>query len=300
MKISYVAASVALSALLTIPARGATMTPDARQDVTALGVVEIACRGLQPGKPITLRPATAAQSQALHGPSGMGATAAAFNCTHNYIGELNSARRGAALHDALSQWILGELYSTGLPAAGIGADPAESFAYLMQSARQGFPQGLLAAGVALIEGQGTAANPKLGAALVLRAAMQGVPAALRVMGELYLHGIGVPFDPRRAEVWLKDAAAEGDPQARRWIAEHQHSSAAAGARSSAASAAPQPRAQADSTSASAPAGRAPVDHQQELEELQRFWTLYFKASHARVVDFGAPALVQPVGFAGPP
>ena len=300
MKTAYVVASIALSALLTIPARSAKITPDARQDVMALRVVDIACRQLQPGKPITLRPATAAQSQALHGPSGVGATAAAFNCTRNYIGELNSARRGASLHDALSEWLLGGLYNTGVPGSGIAADPAKSFAYFMQSARQGFPQGLIAAGVALIEGHGTAPNAKMGAALVLRAAMQGVPLALRIMGELYLHGTGVPLDPQRAEVWLKDAAAEGDPQARQWLAAHQHAPVETGASSSLASPAAQPSTQAEPAAASAPAVHAPVDHQQELEQLQRFWTLYFNASHAQVVDFGTPALVQPVGFGGAP
>ncbi len=39
-----------------------------------------------------------------------------------------------------------------------------------------------------------------------------------------------------------------------------------------------------------------VDNQQALQNLQRFWTLYFQASNAQVVDFGEPALVRPVSF----
>lgn len=297
MKIEYRATFLALSALLTIPAYGATMTPLAKRDVMALRLVQIACRNWKPGQPFTTRAATAAQSQAL---SGAGAAAASFNCMHNYIGELNWATRGASLHDPLSEWLLGGMYNSGVPGASVAADPAKAFAYFMRSARQGFPEGLMAAGIALLRGQGAAPNPKRGAALVLRAAQEGLPLAMRITGVLYMHGVGVPPDRQRAIFWIERAAAAGDPQARQWLATQHVSPTAAGSPSGSAVSPPQPSAQTQAAVASAPVVQTPVDHQQELRELQQFWTLYFQASHARVVDFGAPALVQPVGFGGAP
>ena len=38
---------------------------------------------------------------------------------------------------------------------------------------------------------------------------------------------------------------------------------------------------------------------QELKHLAAFWSGYFQKSNARLVAFGEPALLQPVGFAGP-
>ena len=48
----------------------------------------------------------------------------------------------------------------------------------------------------------------------------------------------------------------------------------------------------------APAGA--TDNQQLDRSLQSFWQAYFQQSNAKLVEFGTPALVRPVSFAGPP
>jgi TPR repeat protein len=273
------------------------MSPDAKRDLQAWNIATLSCHQQHPGETHIRQPN---QLLRLGRPAFLGGMARLFTCLRANVGAVKFATEGAAVQDPLSEWILGTIYHDGLPGAGIAANPTKGFAYFMQSARQGFPLGLLYAGGALIQGSGTAPNPKMGAALILRLAMHGVPLAMRIMGGLYLHGTGVPPDPQRALYWLKRAAAAGDPVSRQWLAAHQHAPVETGARSTPTSPEPHPGTQAQSAAASAPAVHAPVDHQQELEQLQRFWTLYFNASHAQVVDFGTPALVRPVGFGGAP
>ncbi len=57
-----------------------------------------------------------------------------------------------------------------------------------------------------------------------------------------------------------------------------------------------------STLAAAAARAAPAgaDNQHLAQSLQLFWQAYFQHSNAQLVEFGTPALVQPVSFAGPP
>ena len=301
MKTARFIAAATLTALLVIPARGEAMSADAKQDLLAYRIAVTACRRIKPGIPeLFVSSAVHAQLQVLRRPSYLGAIAMMYYCAHDFSMVRKFADLGTSHHDPLSEWILGGMYYHGVPGAGVAADPTKAFAYFMQSARQGFPLGLVSAGMDLVHGEGTAPNPKKGAALVRLAAMQGNTIAMRDMGEFYLHGIGGPPNSQRAISWLSRAAAAGDSWSRRWLAAHHRPPVEAGAPSSAASVAPQPRAQPESITAAAPAAHAPVDHQQQLRELQQFWTLYFHASHARVVDFGAPALVQPVGFGGAP
>ncbi len=290
MRITGVISVLALSALLTMPARSRAMTPDAQQDMLAWRIAETACHQQQPGEAKITQPA---QLRTLRKPASLGGMATLFYCLRE-IGALRFATAGAAIHDPLSESVLGELYLNGWP-GGVAADPAKSFAYFMRSARQGLPFGSFAAGLDLVQGSGAARNPPAGAALIRRAAVQGLPAAMRVMGALYLHGVGVPRNQQLAAAWIKRAAAAGDQQSRQWLAAQHAPPAESAPLLSPASPAGQPSAQSEPVGAS-----TPVDQQQKVQQLQQFWTLYFKASHARVVDFGAPALVEPVGFGGRP
>jgi hypothetical protein len=102
----------------------------------------------------------------------------------------------------------------------------------------------------------------------------------------------VPPNDVKARKWITLAAAHGDIQARQWIASHPANTVPP---QTVASTPPQPAAP------RAPAAVTPsvADNQQTLQNLQRFWTLYFQASNAQVVDFGEPALVRPVEYGTP-
>ena len=293
MRITGVISAFALGVLLTIPARSRAMTPDVQQDLLAWQIAMVSCHQQHPGEASITQPA---QLHTLRKPALLGGMAVFFYCLRVHgISTLRFARMGAAIHDPLSEFVLGELYRKARPGTGVAADPAKSYAYYLESARQGFPAGSLAVGIDLLHGRGTPPDPQAGATWIRRAAVEGLPVAMRAMGALYLHGVGVPPNHRLAVFWLRRAAAAGDQPSRQWLAAQHAPAAASGAPSTPPSAAGQPSAPSESTAAS-----TPVDHQQELQQLQQFWTLYFNASHARIVDFGAPALVEPVGFGGRP
>lgn len=293
MRIARVLALFAVTALLTAPARSRMMSPAVQQDILAWRIAVVSCHQQHPGEASIAEPA---QLRTLRKPAFLGGMAMLFYCLRVHgIGALKFARAGAAIHDPLSQFVLGELYSNGRPGTGVATDPAKSFAHFMLSARQGLPFGSFAAGLDLVQGSGAPRNPPAGAAWIRRAAVQGLPAAMRVMGVLYLHGVGVPPNHKVAVSWIKRAAAAGDQPSRQWLAAQHAPAAASVSPSTPTSPAGRPSAPSESIAASTPA-----DHQQALQQLQQFWTLYFNASHARIMDFGAPALVEPVGFGGRP
>jgi len=293
VRITGVISAFSLGVLLTIPARSRAMTPAVQQDMLAWRIAVVSCHQQHPGEASITHPA---QLRTLHKPAFLGGMAMLFYCLRVHgIGTLRFARMGAEIHDPLSQFVLGALYANGRPGTGVATDPAKSFAYFMLSARQGLPFGNFAAGLDLVQGSGTSPDPRAGAAWIRRAAVQGLPVAMRTMGTLYLHGTGVPRNQQLADAWIKRAAAAGDQPSKQWLAAQHAPAAASGSPSTPPSAAGQPSALSESIAASTPA-----DHQQELQQLQQFWTLYFNASHARIVDFGAPALVEPVGFGGRP
>ena len=93
---------------------------------------------------------------------------------------------------------------------------------------------------------------------------------------------GLPKDPAKATYWYERAAAQKLKPAIAALQAMRHPQQAVIAR-------PAPQA-ADATAA------PPADKERVAQSLQSFWDLYFRASNAQVVDFGAPALVRPVGF----
>ena len=116
-----------------------------------------------------------------------------------------------------------------------------------------------------------------------KAAAQGDATAESNLGSAYLHGWGgLPKSGAQTVYWWEKAAAQGYKPAIVGLQELQH---------------PQQVAVAHSAPQSAPAA-PPADRQRVVQSLQSFWILYFRASNAQVLDFGAPALVRPVGFGG--
>ena len=124
------------------------------------------------------------------------------------------------------------------------------------------------------------------------ASRQGDSAAQTALGMMYQYGKGVTPNLPRAVHWYQLAARQGYKPAIKGLRVLQQLQRTAHARSLQSPAAPAP-AGAQRASAASPVH----DQQQSVRNLQRFWTLYFQAAHARLVDFGAPALVQPVSFA---
>ena len=116
-----------------------------------------------------------------------------------------------------------------------------------------------------------------------KAAAQGGTGGEFNLGSAYLHGWnGLPKSGAQTDYWWAKAAAQGYKPAIVALQELQHRQQVAVAHS-----APQ----------SAPVA-PPADRQRVVQSLRSFWILYFRASNAQVLDFGAPALVRPVGFGG--
>jgi hypothetical protein len=126
--------------------------------------------------------------------------------------------------------------------------------------------------------------PKSGAQAVYwseKAAAQGNATGESNLGSAYLNGLGgLPKSGAQAVHWYEKAAAQGSRRAIAALQALQQRQQVAVARS-----APQ----------SAPVA-PPADRQRVVQSLQSFWILYFRASNAQIVDFGAPALVRPVSF----
>ncbi|MHB1950720.1 MAG: tetratricopeptide repeat protein [Acidiferrobacteraceae bacterium] len=161
----------------------------------------------------------------------------------------------------------------------------------MQQANAGNPQAENILGADYDNGEGgLPLDPAKAAYWIKRSAKQGYAAAEYNMGWYYENGMdGLPKDLAKAAYWYRQCAAQNFLFC---LARLRHVQQMAQQVTAATPPPVQPTAHAVAT---------PVaDHQQALQNLQRFWTLYFQASNAQVVDFGEPALVRPVGFGDTP
>ena len=142
-------------------------------------------------------------------------------------------------------------------------------------------------------GKGVTQNLPLAVHWYQLAAHQGYAPAQDNLGIMYAKGRGVTQNFPTAVHWFQLAARQGyKPAIERLRALQQQMRRTAHAQPVQTPAAAPTPAVAQRASAAPPI----PDRQQSLRNLQRFWTLYFQAAHAHLVDFGAPALVQPVGF----
>ncbi|MHB1950719.1 MAG: tetratricopeptide repeat protein [Acidiferrobacteraceae bacterium] len=286
-------------------ANAGAMTVDVRADVQAMQIALEACHHQQQHEPSITTPPLLEQEAIHHQPAFYGGMAVLFTCLHEPARSvLRFAAHGTQQGDALSEVILGTLYQTGIPGV-LAANPSKAMQLHMRSADQGLAYGELALGNDYYHGTGVAKNPEKAFFWWHLAAQQGVPNAEAVMGYAYLHGIGVAPDAGLARKWLQQAADHGSQPAIGWLKQHPPTQALAAMPAPPTQPSPQPAPTAESVAASptqptAPAAAPVADNQQALQNLQRFWTLYFQASNAHVVDFGEPALVRPVGFGTPP
>ena len=167
--------------------------------------------------------------------------------------------------------------------------------HLAHVARQGDPVAQFALGTMYEYGKGVTQSLPTAVHLFQLAARQGFAQAQYNLGVMYAYGKGVTQSLPTAVHWFKLAAMQRyEPAIQALHALQQQMMQTAHAQPvRTATVAVAPR-----VSAAAPPVAPPVrDSQQQLQNLQQFWTLYFQAAHAHLVDFGAPALVQPVGFA---
>ncbi|EQD26460.1 hypothetical protein B1A_12761 [mine drainage metagenome] len=168
---------------------------------------------------------------------------------------------------------------------------AQQTAALMQQANAGNPQAENTLGADYSNGVGgLPLDPAKAAYWIKQSAKQGYAAAEYNMGWYYENGMDdLPKDLAKAAYWYRQCAAQNFLFC---LARLRHVQQMA---QPVAAATPPP------AQPAAPAVTALVaDNQQALQNLQRFWTLYFQASNAQVVDFGEPALVRPVDFGGTP
>ena len=172
---------------------------------------------------------------------------------------------------------------------GLPQDPAKAAYWYEKSAMQGNAPAEFNLGVDYETGEdGLPQDPAKAAYWYEKSAKQGYARAEFNLGVYYYKGKGgLPQDPAKAVSWFRKAAAQGLKPAIAALQRLQH---------------PPPQVATVTTPPPAPAAvSTPVaDNQQALQNLQRFWTLYFQASNAQVVDFGEPALVRPVSFGDAP
>ena len=267
------------------------MTPQIRTDLQVYVLARKACDQQQAGESSITQPPQFMPLARTRNPAFFGGMALLTYCLHKPLrGVFIFARRGAHQGDALAEDILGTVYSSGFP--GLPAMPSKAFFWHERSAQQGLFSGEFDVGRDFFKGIGVRPSASLGALWMRKAAHAGAVEAMRDMGELYWKGVGVPPNDAKAHQWFALAAANGNIQAKQWIASHP---AIAAPPQATAVTAPQPA----PPPASADVATSAADNQQVLQNLQRFWTLYFQASNAHVVDFGEPALVRPVGYGTP-
>ena len=189
--------------------------------------------------------------------------------------------------NAPAEYDLGVDYHRGED--GLPQDPAKAAYWYEKSAKQGFAPAEFNLGVDYHRGEdGLPQDPAKAAYWYEKSAKQGYARAEFNLGVYYYKGKGgLPQDPAKAVSWFRKAAAQGLKPAIAALQRLQH---------------PPPQVATVTTPPPAPAAvSTPVaDNQQALQNLQRFWTLYFQASNAQVVDFGEPALVRPVSFGDAP
>ena len=213
-------------------------------------------------------------------------------------------RHRAACHDSVERSGAGRARQLGKagPCAGVvlaawalslaaqaHAQTTPNTATLMQQANAGNAQAECDLGIDYDYGKGgLPQDPAKAAYWYEKSAKQGYARAEFNLGIDYYKGEdGLPQNPDKAGYWFRKAAAQGLKPAIAALQRLQH---------------PPPQVATVTTPPPAPppapaAVSTPIaDNQQALQNLQRFWTLYFQASNAQVVDFGEPALVQPVSF----
>ena len=189
--------------------------------------------------------------------------------------------------NAQAEYSLGVDYNFG--EGGLPQDPAKAAYWYEKSAKQGYAPAEFNLGVYYDYGKGGLPQDLAKAAYWYeKSAKQGYARAEFNLGIDYYKGEdGLPQNPDKAGYWFRKAAAQGLKPAIAALQRLQH---------------PPPQVATVTTPPPAPppapaAVSMPIaDNQQALQNLQRFWTLYFQASNAQVVDFGEPALVRPVSF----
>lgn len=198
----------------------------------------------------------------------LGGFALIWYCHRQLPHAFQYANRGAKMHDPLAEAMLGTMEAAGIPDILLAADAKAALHWNLAAARMGFPLGEYQLGVDL------------------------------------WHGVGGPRDGPGAIRWMKRASASGSKEAQRWLASHKTNSPQT-TRVAAATPPKPPAVQTAAPSVPVAQGTAAVpspvaNDGQRPRSLKRFWTLYFQASHAQVVDFGEPALLRPVGFGTTP
>jgi uncharacterized protein len=107
-----------------------------------------------------------------------------------------------------SQLRLTGYLQTGLPGAGIAADPATAAKnYLRIASNYGHPLAMYELGVMNIRGVGVTANPQQGLKWLIAAARKRSPEAEAYLGELYWKGEFVRRDETRALMWYSLATS---------------------------------------------------------------------------------------------
>lgn len=157
--------------------------------------------------------------------------------------------------------------------------------------------------------------------LVQQATQGQVAVQLKLMDDYHWGRNGLPKSPAKSVYWARKAAAQGNPRAETNLGFYHESgygglrknpakalywyrkAAAQGYKPAVAALREMLRSQQMAVAHPAPKPRpaavaSPPDRQRVVQSLRSFWNLYFSASNAHVVDFGAPALVRPVGFGG--
>lgn len=106
--------------------------------------------------------------------------------------------------DALSQFLLGSLYSRG---EGVSQDDEQAAYWWRKSAEHGFARAQNELGVALTDGWGVEPDQRQAVEWYRRAAEQGLPEAQVNLGLMYLNGAGgLESNDREAVAWFRKAA----------------------------------------------------------------------------------------------
>ena len=210
---------------------------------------------------------------------------------------------GARAGNPASQRVLGYWYLQGKN--GFATNPKKALKWFRKSAKQGDRVAEYLLG-AMYQNNWGGAGKNLGRAAkwYLRSAEQGYPPAQLAVASFYAEGDGgLPTNGHLALQWLRKSAAQQYPPAINALRSYLRKPGQTRVRPeatvarSASPAAPSKVPHAAASRAE-PAGIA--DDQLLDQSLQSFWQVYFHDSNAKLVEFGTPALVQPVSFAGPP
>ena len=197
-----------------------------------------------------------------------------------------------------AEFNLGNAYNFGQYGVSINKKLAEQ--WYMKSAEQGDRKAEYNLGSGYYNGVGgLPKNKRLAEQWYMKSAEQGDRVAEYDIGVFYHKGIGgLPPDQRLAVSWYKKSAAQNYQPAIQALRALENAPAQPPATVARAPAprAPSPAPHVAPTPA-APAGA--TDNQQLDRSLHSFWQAYFQHSNAKLVEFGTPALVRPVNFAGP-